>query len=80
LWNPSIQTTNANFGIQGDMFGFDIVDGPTHALVQIEVCTNLSENIWTPVSTHTMTNGATHFSDPNFTNESSRFYRLNMPD
>lgn len=80
LWNPSIQTSNENFGAQSNLFGFDIINGTTNALVQIETCTNLSEEVWMPVITHTMTNGTIHFSDPSFSNHPNRFYRLDMPD
>jgi len=80
LWNPSIQTANENFGIQSNMFGFNIVDGPTNALVKIEACTNLFEDAWIPVVTHTITNGTVYFSDPSYANHPNRFYRLDMPD
>ena len=78
VWNPSVQTGNAGFGVMGNQFGFDInwISGQT---VVVEACTNLSNPVWLPVQTNTLTGGTAHFTDPQWTNYPGRFYRLQPP-
>jgi len=45
----------------------------------VEGCTNLANATWTPLLTGTLTNGSFYFSDPQWTNYPSRFYRLSSP-
>jgi hypothetical protein len=78
LWNPVIQTTNGNFGVENNQFGFNIT-GTANIPVQIEACTNLSNSIWTPLQTLTLTNGSAYFSDPQWSNFPTRFYALGFP-
>jgi hypothetical protein len=75
LWNPSIQTTNSPFGIQSNQFGFNIT-GTTNLAITVEGCTNLTNPTWTPLLTCYITNGSIYFSDPQWTNYPSRFYRI----
>jgi hypothetical protein len=78
LWNPSIQTANASFGVQTNRFDFTIT-GTTNIPIVVEACTNLATASWTPLQTCTLTNGLIYFSDPQWTNHPSRFYRLRSP-
>jgi hypothetical protein len=59
-------------------FGFT-VSWATNAPVVVEACTNLSNPVWTPVSTNTPASGTNHFSDPHWTNYPNRFYRVRSP-
>jgi hypothetical protein len=75
---PMILNGNPDFGIQNNIFGFT-VSWATNIPVVIEVCADLANPIWTPVTTNSLVNGTTQFSDPNWTNYPSRFYRVNSP-
>lgn len=70
-----IQTSAANFGIQTNCFGFNIV-GLSNEVVVIEASTNLSNTAWVPLLTNTLGTNAMYFSDPRWTNYPSRFYRV----
>jgi hypothetical protein len=78
LWNPLIQTADSSFGVRNHQFGFNVTwaSGQT---VLVEACTNFSNPIWLPVSTNTLTGGTSYFSDPQWSNYPSRFYRLRSP-
>jgi hypothetical protein len=78
LWNPRIQTGNANFGVRTNCFGFNIT-GTTNIPITLEACTNLANGIWTPVLSRTVANGQVYFSDPGWTNYGMRFYRIRNP-
>jgi hypothetical protein len=78
LWNPKIQTSDADFGVSTNGFGFNIA-GTNNFTVVVEACTNLAEGIWVPVKTNTLIGGSVQFSDPAFTNYPSRYYRVSMP-
>jgi len=75
LWLPQILISDASFGVRTNRFGFTIswANGMT---VVVEACTNLANHTWSPVSTNTLTNGTSYFSDPQWTNYTRRFYRL----
>ena len=45
----------------------------------IEAATNLAQPIWTPLQTNTLTDDVFHFTDPQWTNQPARFYRLRAP-
>jgi hypothetical protein len=78
LWIPQIDTSGGSFGVQTNQFGFNIqwASGET---VVVEACTNLSNPVWQPVQTNTLTGGAAYFSDPQWTNYPGRYYRLRSP-
>jgi hypothetical protein len=83
LWNPQAQTSDGNFGVQTNGFGFNIT-GSSNLVIVVETCINLANPSWTPVSTNTLntfigTNGSSYFSDSQWTNYPSRFYRLRSP-
>jgi hypothetical protein len=72
---PVILTTTPSFGIQTDGFGFTI-SWATNIPVVVEASTSLANPSWFPVSTNTLTDGWAYFSDPDWKNYSSRFYRV----
>jgi hypothetical protein len=67
-WGPS-------FGVQTNAFGF-IISWATNVSVVVEGSTNLANPTWSPMSTNTLTDGWSYFSDPQWTNHPGRFYRL----
>jgi len=77
LWNPQTQTGDSNFGVLTNRFGFDIT-GTTNIPIVVEACTNLG-SAWVPLQSMSLTNGHFYFSDPQWTNYPSRFYRLRWP-
>jgi len=78
LWNPQAQTTDGSFGVRQDSFGFNI-GGTRDIPIVIEACANLSTRSWVPLQSCTLTNGSIYFSDPQWTNYSSRLYRIRSP-
>jgi len=78
LWLPQVQTSDASFGVQANQFGFNINWARGQTLV-VEACTDLSNPVWTPVATNTLTGGSSYFSDSQWTNYPGRFYRLRSP-
>ena len=73
---PQILTTAPDFGVHSNQFGFRI-SWATNVPVVVEASANLGT--WLPVSTNTLTNGWSYFSDPAWTNYSARFYRIRSP-
>jgi PKD repeat protein len=78
LWNPQVQTPGASFGVRTNQFGFTVTAGSSLVVV-VEASTNLANPTWYPLATNTLTSGSFYFSDPQWTNYSSRFYRLRWP-
>jgi hypothetical protein len=81
LWslpNPLILTISPSFGVQANGFGF-IISWATNIPVVVEGSTSLVTPTWSPISTNTLTNGSSYFSDPKWTNYPGRFYRLRLP-
>jgi hypothetical protein len=81
LWTPSssnpiIINNGSGFGIQSNRFGFTISWATTNPSVVVSVKTNLSQGSWVPVSTNTLTNGSTYFSESRSTNSRARFFRV----
>jgi len=75
LWNPQANTLS----FTGGQFGFNLT-GPTNAVIVIEACTNLSNPVWLPVSTNTLSGlGTSAFSDPQSGMYPMRFYRFRSP-
>jgi len=75
---PQVQTRGASFGVQANQFGFNIT-GTSGLVIAVDACTNLSNPVWSPVGTNTLTGGSSYFSDPQWTNYPGRFYRLRSP-
>ena len=47
--------------------------------VVVEACSDLGGQVWSPISINLLTDGSSYFSDPQWTNHPSRFYRLRTP-
>ena len=73
------QTSGTSFGVRTNRFGFNITTGTLGLVVVVEACTNLSNPVWQPVQTNTLTTGSAFFSDPQWTNYPGRYYRLRSP-
>ena len=71
----AILTGDGFFGIVSNQFGFNIRGGGAPAVV-VEVSSNLIH--WTSISTNSLNNGATYFSDPDWTSTPQRFYRCRV--
>jgi len=78
LWNPQVQTSGSSFGVRTNRFGFNIT-GTANIPIVVEACTNLANGGWTTLQSCTITNGSVYFSDPQWTNNPARFYRLRSP-
>ncbi len=88
LWrlpHPTILTLPPCFGIQDNAFGFR-VSWATNANVAVDASTNLANPTWVSVGTNTITvgtdpstDGWTFFSDRDWTNYPTRFYRVRSP-
>jgi hypothetical protein len=74
LPNPVILNGEPSFGVGANGFGFTI-SWATNASVVVEACTNLANPVWLPVSINPLVNGTNYFSDPQWTNYPTRFYR-----
>ena len=75
---PMILDFAPGFGAQSNGFGF-IISWATNASVVVEACANAATQSWTAVGTNTLSNGTNYFSDPQWTNYPSRFYRIRSP-
>jgi len=77
LWNPQVQP-DSTFGIQSAGFGFTFTNAGSPSVV-VAVCTDLTNPVWVPLATNTITSGSSYFSDPSWTNYPNRYYRFQMP-
>jgi hypothetical protein len=64
--------------VRTNQFSF-YVDWASNQTVVVEGSTNLSRPGWTPLQTNLLTSSTWYFSDPRWTNYSSRFYRASSP-
>jgi hypothetical protein len=78
LWNPTIQTDDASFGVQGNEFGFN-VEGTSEIPIVIEATSSLDNSLWVPLYNGPLFNGLMQFSDPQWKNFSQRVYRIRSP-
>ncbi len=79
---PLILSCSPSYGIPTKRFGFRI-SWATNASVAVETCTSLATPVWSPVRTNTLTmgidpltDGWSDFTDPQWTNYPTRFYRV----
>lgn len=75
LWLPEIQNKATHFDGHNDEFGFEISWAPGRTVV-VEAATDLANPLWVPLQTLTLTGDSVHFSDPQWTTQTARFYRL----
>jgi hypothetical protein len=73
--SPAILVNDGNLGVTTNGFGFTIA-WATNVSVVVLASTNLSNPVWTPLATNPLVNGAIYFSDPQWTNYPSRYYRI----
>jgi hypothetical protein len=81
LWyqpQPQVLSFEPSFGMQNNQFGFTI-SWATNVSVIVQACTNLANPAWIPVATNALSNGTNYFSDTQWTNYPSRFYRVSGP-
>ena len=78
LWDSQIQTSDTRFGVKAGQFEFNVTGTKGLSFV-VEATTDLSQPVWTPVSTNTLLGGTAPFSDPQWQNYPSRLYRLRTP-
>jgi len=78
LWLPQLQTGDVNFGVRTNRFGFNIF-WASGMVVVVEACTNLTNPVWSLLRTNTLVGDTLYFSDPQWTNHPTRFYRLRWP-
>jgi hypothetical protein len=78
LWNPQAQTTDGSFGVRSNQFGFNIT-GTANIPLVVEASADLNGSAWAALQSCTLTNGSFYFSDPQWTNYPSRFYRFSAP-
>jgi len=78
LWRPQIQTGGPDFGLHAGQMGFSVLwtRGMT---VIVEASTTLLPPVWTSLSTNILTSESLHFSDSEWANHPSRFYRIRSP-
>jgi hypothetical protein len=79
LWvlsNPLI--LDGSLEVNTNRVGF-IISWATNLSVVVEACTDLVNPSWSPVGTNTLTDGWSQFTDPQWTNHASRFYRIRSP-
>jgi hypothetical protein len=78
LWKPEVQTGHSSFGVRTNQFGFNIAWAGGMTVV-VEASTSLVNPTWSPISTNTFSGNTLYFSDAQWTNYPSRFYRVMWP-
>jgi hypothetical protein len=73
--NPSIKVSAPSIGTNGFTF---TVTGPANGPLEIQAATNLTSQTWAPLVTGTLTNGSYTYSEPEWTNNPARFYRVKL--
>lgn len=74
--NPGTQSVGINNAtVQNGKFGFTIT-GTNNEVVVVDASTNLAQPNWHPVLTNTLNSTTFNFSDPEWTNYPSLFYRV----
>jgi len=63
LWNPQVQTSDPNFGVRTNQFGFNIT-GTSDLVVVVEASTNLANPTWYPLATNTLTGDSFYSAIP----------------
>ena len=74
---PRILGSDYGSGVRSNGFHFTIF-WATNAAVVVDACTNLASPNWQPMQTNTLTTGSADFSDWQWTNFPSRYYRVRL--
>lgn len=74
---PQIWLTEGDPGAPTNAFAFDVA-GLSNQTVVLDACSNLSFPDWEPIQTNVLHGGPVFFYDPQWTNYSSRFYRITV--
>jgi len=74
-WLPNMKPTHHRFGLPEGPFGFAI-SWANDKVVIVDAVSHLASPDWMPVSTNTIVDGTSTFTDPDWANHPSRFYRL----
>jgi hypothetical protein len=77
-WKPRLETSDDSFGVRTNQFGFNVT-WANGMVVVVEACMNLTDHFWAPLQTNTLIGGSFYFSDPAWTNNVRRFYRVRSP-
>lgn len=78
LWNPQIQASQASLGVGASGFSFTII-GTTDIPVMVEASVGLESRAWLSLKSCTITNGSVYFTDSDWSNHPTRFYRVRSP-
>jgi hypothetical protein len=78
LSSSEAQPSLTGFAVRASQFGFTIT-GASNLLVVVEASASLVSPAWSPLQTNVLTGGSSYFSDPQWTNYPTRFYRLRSP-
>jgi hypothetical protein len=73
LWLPLLQPVRGSLGLQTNQFGFQASWAAGQTVV-VEASVNMMK--WQPILTNILATRSAYFSDPQWTNYPSRFYRL----
>jgi hypothetical protein len=71
---PAISTP----GVSANLYTFTI-NAASNSVVIVEACRNITNPVWVPVQTNTITAGSLTFHDPQSMNCPGRFSRLRSP-
>jgi hypothetical protein len=74
VWMPQI----VSGAVRTNQFSF-YVNWASDQIVVVEVCTNLSRPVWSPLQTNLLTSSSWYFSDAHWMNYPIRFYRAISP-
>ncbi len=78
LWDPRIELGNSAFGVREEGFAVSIRGTPNLPIV-LETAETLKGRGWRALLSCAITNGSLLFKDPDWTNHTSRFYRIRPP-
>jgi hypothetical protein len=76
VWGPWIITSGPLFGVQNNGFGF-VITNTANTYIVVDLCTNLTNPIWSPLLSFDLTNNSVYFSGPLLFDRPGHFFRLN---
>jgi hypothetical protein len=77
-WKLEVRSSDASFGVRSNQFGFNIL-WASGMVVAVDASPDLANPVWTSLQTNTLAGDTLYFSDPQWTNYPTRFYRLRWP-